>query len=233
MVSNSTLTSNNKSTLENNTLFLILRWGQSFAFWSFAHLILLWDLTLTPEWLQSRHLLRKALLLFCHTFCQPMQFFTCRGLQFCSCRGISSRPGDIFLLPHRGLGVDKLGFLRCAVAFLQGLTVITRLHLALPVLSLLWHGLEDGPCLSSGGSAGLSRTIISQQLFADGKQIGLYGQRNPLMLATRKGVVHLNRTFRDTCCESWIKGRHCERWRQTKVDCSSVARLTPWPYLLF
>lgn len=167
-------------------------------------LILLWDLSLTPGLLQLRHLRKKVLLLSCQALSLLMQLFTCRGLWFCSCRGISSQSGDIFLLPHRTLVVSKLGFSRCAVAFLQGLTVITRLHFSTAsfVISVTWPIGWAMP--QPRGSARFSQTISSLQLFTDGKQIGVYSQRSPLMLATRNRVVHLNRTFRD---------RHCERWR--------------------
>lgn len=85
--------------------------------------------------------------------------------------------------------------LRCAVDFLQGSPLITRLQ----------FGIASFVCSSVAtvcrtampqprGSARLSWTVISLQLFIDGKQIDVYCQRRPLMLATRKGVLYLNRT---------------------------------------
>lgn len=153
---------NNKSILENNTPFLAFRWGQSFVFLIFCPS----NFSLrsqrkkrisSPGWLQPKHLLRQAFFLSCHTLSQSMQLFTCGGLWFCPCRGISSRPGSIFLLLHRTLGVGKLGFLRCAVAFLQELTVIISLRFgsATFVSSMMWSIGWAMP--QPRGSARLSR----------------------------------------------------------------------------
>lgn len=77
------------------------------------------------------------------------------------------------------------------------------------------------------GRARLSWTIISLRLFIDGKQIYVYCQRRPLMLVTRKGVLHLNRTCVFQGRALWKvkmdQGRQVLQWPTFPLGCLYIS----------
>jgi len=120
-----------------------------------------------------------------------------RTENFVSAEGLAADRVTFYHCPTGPWGLVNWLSLRCAVDFLQGLPPITPLHLGVASFVTSSAATVHRICHASAqrlSSARVSQTVISLQLFVSGKHIGVYCQKRTLMLATRKGVLHLNRT---------------------------------------
>lgn len=93
------------------------------SFQSFAHLIhLLQDHSLTPGWLQPRHLSITTLFPSWHISSSWYSFLLAEGWEICFCREISRRSGNIFSLTNRTMRIGKLGFSEVCCGLLERIT---------------------------------------------------------------------------------------------------------------